>query len=247
MKDLLSGPAYLLEGVRLLRRPGLRRFVVMPLLINVLLFGGLIGLAYGWVDDSSRYLVAKLPDWLHWLSYLVIPVFVLTSLVVIFYGFSIIANLIAAPFNGMLAEAVECHLTGRRLDGDWRQLLRDVLPSILSELRKLLYFALRALPLLLLLLVPLVNVAASVFWVLFSAWMMTVQYVDFPMANHGLFFKDQRARLRKRPLLAWSFGGLVMLATLVPVVNFFVMPAAVAGATVLWVRENGLAPEGQQG
>jgi CysZ protein len=247
MKDLFTGPTYLLEGVRVLRKPGLRRFVLMPLLINVLLFGGLIGLAYGWVDDSSRYLVAKLPDWLHWLSYLVIPVFVLTSLVVIFYGFSIVANLIAAPFNGMLAEAVECHLTGRRLEGDWRQLLRDVLPSILSELRKLLYFALRALPLLLLLLVPLVNVAASVLWVLFSAWMMTVQYVDFPMANHGLFFKDQRARLRKRPLLAWSFGGLVMLATLVPVLNFFVMPAAVAGATVLWVRENGLAPEGQKG
>lgn len=247
MKDLFTGPAYLLEGARLLRKPGLRRFVLMPLLINVLLFGGLIGLAYGWVDDSSRYLVAKLPDWLHWLSYLVIPVFVLTSLVVIFYGFSIVANLIAAPFNGMLAEAVECHLTGRRLEGDWRQLLRDVLPSILSELRKLLYFALRALPLLVLLLVPLVNVAASVLWVLFSAWMMTVQYVDFPMANHGLFFKDQRARLRKRPLLAWSFGGLVMLATLVPVLNFFVMPAAVAGATVLWVRENGLAPESQKG
>ena len=247
MKDLFTGPTYLLEGVRVLRKPGLRRFVLMSLLINVLLFGGLIGLAYGWVDDSSRYLVAKLPDWLHWLSYLVIPVFVLTSLVVIFYGFSIVANLIAAPFNGMLAEAVECHLTGRRLEGDWRQLLRDVLPSILSELRKLLYFALRALPLLVLLLVPLVNVAASVLWVLFSAWMMTVQYVDFPMANHGLFFKDQRARLRKRPLLAWSFGGLVMLATLVPVLNFFVMPAAVAGATVLWVRENGLAPEGQKG
>lgn len=247
MKDLFTGPAYLLEGARLLRKPGLRRFVLMPLLINVLLFGGLIGLAYGWVDDSSRYLVAKLPDWLHWLSYLVIPVFVLTSLVVIFYGFSIVANLIAAPFNGMLAEAVECHLTGRRLEGGWRQLLRDVLPSILSELRKLLYFALRALPLLVLLLVPLVNVAASVLWVLFSAWMMTVQYVDFPMANHGLFFKVQRARLRKRPLLAWSFGGLVMLATLVPVLNFFVMPAAVAGATVLWVRENGLAPESQKG
>jgi CysZ protein len=73
--------------------------------------------------------------------------------------------------------------------------------------------------------------------------MMTVQYLDYPMANHRLFFSEQRARLRKRPLLAWSFGGLVMLATLVPVLNFFVMPAAVAGATVLWVREQGLAVE----
>jgi len=244
MKDLFTGPAYLLEGARVLRKPGLRRFVVVPLLVNVLLFGALIGLAFGWVEDSSRYLVARLPEWLQWLSYLVIPVFVLASLVVIFYSFSIVANLIAAPFNGMLAEAVECHLTGKRLEGDWRQLLRDVVPSIASEVRKLLYFAVRALPLLLLLMVPLVNLAASVLWVLFSAWMMAVQYVDFPMGNHQLFFKDQRARLRKRPLLAWSFGGLVMLLTLVPVVNFFVMPVAVAGATVLWVRENGLAPEG---
>jgi CysZ protein len=245
MRDLVAGPRYLLDGFKLLGKPGLRRFVLIPLLVNVLLFAGMIGLAYGWVDDSSRYLVAKLPDWLQWLTYLLIPVFVLTSLVVIFYTFSIVANLIAAPFNGMLAEAVECHLTGKPLQGDWRQLLRDVLPSILSELRKLLYFLLRAVPLLVLLLVPLVNVFVSVLWVLFSAWMMTVQYMDYPMANHQLFFKDQRARLRQRPLLAWSFGGLVMLCTLIPLLNFMVMPAAVAGSTVLWVRENGLTSKGQ--
>ncbi|HED19846.1 MAG TPA: sulfate transporter CysZ [Gammaproteobacteria bacterium] len=240
MRDLISGAGYMLEGFSLLRKPGLRRFVLMPLLINILLFGGLIGWAYGWVDESSRAMVSGLPEWLHWLRYVVVPVFVLTSLVAIFYSFSILANLIAAPFNGLLAEAVECHLTGQSLQSDWRQVLRDILPSIMSELRKLLYFTLRAVPLLLLLLVPLVNVAASVLWVLFSAWMMTVQYMDYPMANHHLFFKDQRARLRKRPLLAWSFGGLVMLCTLVPVLNFIVMPAAVAGATAIWVREGDL-------
>lgn len=244
MKDLFTGPRYLLEGFRLLRKPGLRRFVMVSVMINMLLFGGLIGLAYGWVDDSSGYLVARLPEWLHWLSYLVVPVFVIVSLVVIFYGFSVVANLIAAPFNGLLAEAVEYHLTGRQLQADWGQVLRDIPPSLFSELRKMLYFSLRALPLLLLMLVPVVNMAASVLWLLFSAWMMTVQYMDYPMANHRLFFKEQRARLRKRPLLAWGFGGLVMLVTLVPLVNFFVMPAAVAGATALWVRENGLAPKG---
>ena len=240
MKDLSSGPGYLIQGFTLLRKPGLRRFVLMPLLINILLFGGLVWWAYGWVEGASEYLIGKLPEWLHWLRHVVVPVFVLTSLVVIFYGFSILANLIAAPFNGLLAEAVECHLTGKTLQGDWRQLLRDILPSIFSELRKLLYFLLRAVPLLLLLLIPVFNIAGSVLWVLFSAWMMTVQYIDYPMANHQLFFKEQRARLRKRPLLAWSFGGLVMACTMIPVVNFFVMPAAVAGATLIWVRENHL-------
>jgi len=240
VKDLFAGPAYLREGLALLRKPGLRRYVVMPLLVNVLLFGGLIWWTFGWVDTASQYLIDRLPAWLQWLSQLVVPVFVLTSLVLIFYTFSIFANLIAAPFNGLLAEAVEAQLTGKPLQGDWRQLMRDILPSVFSELRKMLYFALRAVPLLVLLLVPAVNVVASLLWLLFSAWMMTVQYIDYPMANHGLFFKQQRARLRKRPLLAWSFGGTVMLCTMIPLVNFFVMPAAVAGATLIWVREGQL-------
>ena len=38
MKDLFTGAGYMLEGFSLLRKPGLRRFVLMPLLINILLF-----------------------------------------------------------------------------------------------------------------------------------------------------------------------------------------------------------------
>jgi CysZ protein len=34
-----------------------------------------------------------------------------------------------------------------------------------------------------------------------------------------------------------SFGGSVYLVLLIPVVNILMMPAAVAGATLFWVRE----------
>ena len=237
MKDLLVGVAYLREGFALLGRPGLRRFVIMPLLVNVLLFGGLIWWAFGWVEATSQYLVARLPGWLEWLSYLVVPVFVLTCLVLIFYGFSVLANLIAAPFNGLLAEAVEARLTGKPLQGDWRQVLRDVLPSLFSELRKLLYFAVRAVPLGLLFLIPGVNLAAPFLWALFSAWMLAIEYADYPMANHWLHFTAQRERLRSRRLLSYGFGGGSLLLTMIPVVNFLAMPASVAGATAMWVRE----------
>ena len=144
---------------------------------------------------------------------------------------------IYADQSNIISPLLAGQAAATRVD-DQLQVVRDILPSLYSELRKLLYFMLRAIPLLILLLIPLVNVAASVLWVLFSAWMMTVQYIDYPMANHRLFFKDQRARLRRRPVLAWSFGGVVMLCTMIPVLNFFVMPAAVAGATSLWVNED---------
>jgi CysZ protein len=121
--------------------------------------------------------------------------------------------------------------------GGWKALLADIVPSLVSELRKLLYIALRALPLALLFLIPPVNLAAPFLWALFSAWMLVIEYMDYPMGNHRLRFAEQRKRLRGRRLLGLGFGGASLLMTMIPVVNFLAMPASVAGATAMWVRE----------
>jgi CysZ protein len=239
MRDLLKGLGYLLEGLRLVRLPGLRRFVMIPLLVNSLLFAGLMFAAVSGFERLLDYLLGFLPEWLHWLQYLLWPLFAISALVVLAYSFTLIANLLAAPFNGVLAEAVEKHLTGQPLAqaGDWRALLADIVPSLLSELHKLGYFALRGLPLLLLFVIPGINLAAPLLWTLFGAWMLALEYGDYPMGNHGLKFRDQRPRLRARRMLALGFGLGVLGMTVIPVVNFLAMPVAVAGATALWVRE----------
>lgn len=239
MKDFLKGFAYLLEGLRLIRLPGLRRFVMIPLLVNTLLFTGLMFAAVSGFERLLDYLLSFLPDWLHWLQYLLWPLFAVSVLLILVYSFTLIANLIGAPFNGVLAEAVEKHLGGQSLEqtGNWRALLADIVPSLLSELQKLGYFALRALPLLLLFVIPGINLAAPVLWTVFSAWMLALEYADYPLGNHGLKFRDQRPRLRGRRLLTLGFGMGVLGLMLIPVVNFVAMPAAVAGVTALWVRE----------
>ncbi len=232
-----SGFHYLLQGLRLIRQPGLRRYVLVPLLISTLCFtGAILGLSY-WLDILINSMLGKLPAWLDWLRYLLWPLFALTGVLVVFYSFSILTNLVAAPFNGMLAEAVEQHLTGKPIDtGGWQALAKDLLPSLLSELRKLLYFLLRAIPLGILFLIPGINLAAPFIWGLFSAWMLAIEYVDYPMANHLLHFAAQRKLLRANRVLSYGFGGSVLLITLVPFLNFIAMPAAVAGATAMWVE-----------
>jgi CysZ protein len=57
-------------------------------------------------------LMSHVPDWLQWLNYLLWPVVVISVLLVFGYFFSTIANWIAAPFNGLLAEQLEARLTG---------------------------------------------------------------------------------------------------------------------------------------
>ncbi len=84
-----------------------------------------------------------------------------------------------------------------------------------------------------------VNLVAAVLWFLFNSWMMALQYVDYPADNHKVSFPALRKLLGDTRLSALGFGLPVALAAMVPVLNLFVVPAAVCGATAYWVRENG--------
>jgi CysZ protein len=235
----VSGLGYLLRGVRLLARPGLRRFVVIPLLVNILVFSGAIWAGVAAFEGFVAWMEARVPSWLQWLEWLLWPLFVLTLLVLVFYSFGLVANLIAAPFNALLAEKVELHLTGRPLSegGGFAKAMRELVPTLVDEVRKVLYSLLWAVPFLILFLIPGVNLAAPVLWFLYTAWMLALQYVDYPMGNHGFKFSAMRSGLRKRRLLGLGFGAAAAGMTLIPVLNFIVMPSAVAGATALWVGE----------
>jgi len=235
----LLGARDLLTGLGLIFRPGLRRFVILPLGINVLVFGLLIGLLADEFGLLMHWLISHLPSWLAWLQILFWLLFGLLTALLFFFAFSIVANLIAAPFNSVLAEAVEKHLTGRAPPAGLGlgQALKEAPQAIVDELGKIGYWAMWALPLLLLFVIPLVNLAAPFLWGLFSAWMLAVEYADYPMGNHAMAGRQQRQRLREHRLSALGFGGATLLATMTPLFNFVVMPAAVAGATAMWVRE----------
>lgn len=230
----LSGALYFLRGVRIIFAPGIRAYVVVPLLVNILLFSALI---YFGAAQFRELLDWLLPDWLEWLQWLLLPLFVLATLIVVFFTFSLLGNLLSAPFNGLLAEAVECHITGKPIpSGGVRQMMLDLGRTLISELRKLGYIIVRGIPVLLLFVIPGLNLAAPFIWILFGAWMLAISYVDYPMANHGLDFPEQRRQLGQHRYLALGFGGAAMAALAVPLVNFLVIPAAVAGATILWVE-----------
>jgi CysZ protein len=238
----MAGGSYLMEGLRLVLRPGLRRYVFVPLLINILVFS-----AIGWLGFTlfSDFLDWMLPEtgWLSYLRWLLWPFFALVLVLITFYTFTTIANLIAAPFNSLLAERVEMHLTGKLPPQAAVPFAQTILPAIWSELGKIGYYLLRAVPLLLLSLIPGINIVASPLLLAFNAWFLCLEYVDYPMGNSELLFKDQLTRMRTMRRTALGFGGSLTLLMMIPIVNFAAMPAAVAGATALWCRERDTAPQ----
>ena len=238
-----TGIGYLIEGLKLITQPGLRLFVLIPLTINILIFAILIAITVGkfyqWIEGFMSWLPGW--DWLDFIRWIIWPLVVGLLLVVVMYTFSIIANLIAAPFNNLLAEKVEEHLTGEEVFGKETiaMALKDAPRSIGKEIQKLLYYLPRALGVLILSLIlsfmfpPL----ATLLWFGFGAWMMAMDYCDYPMENHKHSLRTVRETIALRRATSYGFGGAVMLGTMIPIVNFVVMPAAVCGATVYWVKE----------
>ncbi len=244
-----DGVRHALRGFGLIRARGVRVFVIVPLLINVVLFAGALIGAGNLLDYFLDRYLHGWPDWIQWLvdllEWLVWLLFAALAAVIAFFTFSVVANIIASPFNGLLAEAVEHHLQPGRgaVDTSWRRVLADVRRTLVAELRKLVYIGLRALPLLVLSLIPGLNVLAPALWLLFGAWMLCLEYLDCPLGNHSAFFPRVIDEMRARRPLALGFGLAMTVLTLIPVLNFIAMPVGVAGATSLYcARIAGRAP-----
>lgn len=237
-----QGFGYLGEGFRLIRSPGLRRYVVIPMILNILVFGLLFGLLYQSFSVMINYVMGLLPDWavlqaLHWLFWILYGAVIILLLA---YGFVAVANIVGAPFYALLAERVEEQLTGQRPTSDdpWWKLWLDVPRSVWRELVKLGYYLPRAIVLLLLGLIPVLNLAVGVIWFLFNSWMMALQYVDYPADNHRMSVGELRRLLRRRRWASLGFGMPVALGAMIPLLNLILVPAAVCGGTLYWVHEH---------
>ncbi|MBX2809180.1 MAG: sulfate transporter CysZ [Cellvibrionaceae bacterium] len=237
MNTLPAGASYLIRGMRLLLQPGLKRFVWVPLLANSLLFILLTSLLYQQYGLINAWFQGVLPVW-SWLTAFFSGLFIMLVIIAYGFSFSLITNIIGAPFYGLLAEKIESQITAKHFPQE--TLLRLVLRTLKRELQKLGYFISRglvvSLGLLILSFFPLINLAVPLLAMLWGAWVMSLQYVDYPADNNHLSFKALRHKLAQQRFAAIGFGGAVMLLSMTPLFNIFLMPIAVAGGTLLWIE-----------
>lgn len=232
-----KGIGYLLRGFSLLTRSGLKRFVVIPLILNILLFSLLIGIGFHFLNFFINHYTYLLPEWLHWLKWLLWIIFFSTSTIIFVYCFTIITNLVSAPFNSLLSEKVESILTGKKPSSEisFKGISKEMSHTLKREWSKIKYYLLRALLLIILFFIPGINIIASFLWFVFSCWMMAVEYVDYPIDNRKMDFKTLHQYLRKHCLTSLGFGFAVIIASLIPIINFAIVPAAVIGGTCMWI------------
>jgi len=233
-----NNPLYAVQcfftGFKLLARKELRKFLWIPLLINLCLYTGALVIAYFYLVDI---VASFIPEWLQWLSWLLIPLFFACFFVVMFFTFTVLANLLAAPFYTQLSEKTllllykedesEDKATNppKTVEVAWSTMM-------LGELRRISYLIKWMIPLVVLSFIPVINIISPFLWAIFAAWGMALEFLAYPLENKGLAFPEQKKLISSVRFGSLSLGGITMAGLAIPVFNLLVSPTAVIAATV---------------
>ena len=215
---------FLLRGIKLLTNPKLRLLVLVPILINIVLYGVVLALGYYYVGMLMEQFI---PESLQWLNWILWPLFFISFFIAAFFTFTVLANLIASPFYGILSARTLTVISDKA-----DVVEQPMLKVFAGELNRMRYIITRMLPLFVLFFIPVINIIASFTMTLFGAWCLAMEFMAYPLENKGLLFADQKQLLKTVRIGALGFGGLTMMCLTVPVLNIIIGPAAVIGSTM---------------
>jgi CysZ protein len=240
MRDLGAGFGHLLGGQRWVARHGKQYgFGLLPGLITLVLYAAaLVALAL-WGEDAVAWATPFADSWPSpWLGlfrgFLTAVLFALALLLAVL-TFTAVTLLIGQPFYESLSEQVDRDVSP---DGtaplSRLPLHRELWISARDSLRILVRATAWGILLLALGFLPFVGqTVVPVIGFFVTGFFLTEELTAVALQRRGVELRERLALLRSRRLLVWGFGVPLGLAFLVPFVAVFLMPGAVAGATLL--------------
>lgn len=235
--QIMAGAALPIHALRFLKRfPALWPLVVMPALINMLLFGlgAYIFITYAgdwlgllWQKPDAAVLVG-----LWYVFYILSLLFgiVLTYVIVLFAS-----SIIASPFHDKLSEHTEkILLRADAVSAPDIPFIQETIRSYGSSALIALSYAAVMAPVIWLNMIPVAgSAAASVVGGLVSACFLSLEFTDPILGRRGLKLGQKFRLIGKNFWLCGPFGFATSLCLWVPLLNFFTMPLAVVGGTAL--------------
>ena len=228
----LRGLIIVTKNPRLLRHcivPFLIAFVAVALWMIACVLLAKAGITWlgGGVDNNV----------LRWVVYILgalIGVALVIVLALLF--FFIFVQIIAAPFNAMLAQATESILNCKVpvLESDlWRETMGAIRISLLMLIRSIAV----TIGLLPVNLIPVVGTIAYVaLTMFFNSQALGLEFLDYSLERRYLSFKERLAWVKARRTPVLGLGAGVSLILFLPLINLLFLPFCVVGATELFVR-----------
>lgn len=226
----------------LLVQRGLKRFAILPLLANIVLYALALGVLF-WLIGRWQIGEVEWDFWWafgRWLSALVnwlrggLKILVAVVAVMIsFFTFTAVGMVLASPLNDILSEKVEAVQAGRlkQLDMPFRFTARATMLSVvdsLGNLVKQLFWTVVALPFLL---VPVIG-----FIPLFAvgAYFSGFGFLDSAMARNFLRPRHKRLLAKKDFWRIIGLGAAMQVLFFVPLAGLLLLPVGVTAGTLVY-------------
>ncbi|MGH3648344.1 MAG: EI24 domain-containing protein [Micromonosporaceae bacterium] len=238
VREFMAGARMFGAGFGIMRRNArLWLLGTVPAVIAAALVTGLIVLAFVWVGDLVAWATPFADDWSgSGRQSLRVAISLLLVAALIGVGvitFTALTLLIGGPFYEYIAEKIEDQLGEQVPDyqTSWtRMFVRGLRDSILlvsiSVLCTLPLFCMGFIPLVGQTVIPVVAVSVG-------GWILALELVGVPFHRRGLRLGDRHRALKTRRARTLGFGVPAYLLCAVPFAAIVVMPAAVAGGTLL--------------
>lgn len=224
----------------LLRRPRLWVLVAIPLVLNTLIFVALIGWGFSEFAEALNGWLEGLDAWywtvLLWAARILFWVIVL---VVVYFIFTPVALIVAAPFNDRLAESVE-RAYGFQIEDD-RPLVKMVLGeaayALVSEVKRMVVFLIILVLLLALNFVPMIGpvLYAGVSFA-FACWFAALEFTSFAADRRHLELRRKWGLLWRKLPLTTGFGLVTVALLMIPFLNVIMVSMSAVGGTLLFGR-----------
>ena len=233
--NFLKGVAAPFQALPLLFKPGIRTYAFLPLCLTILVLSSASYFLSSTID-STFSMVA--PNWPGWMSSVIS--WAISSLISIWVSFFLLGfiNFLSCPFNSLLSSKVLVYLSksSERMNNTTTLLIdvKESVSALKAEVRKVFYYVKFAAIILLLSLIPGINIFSPLLWVVFGAWMLTIEYLDYPFSNDHVIFPESLKTMADQKATCLGFGLAITAIALIPVLNWLTVAIGVVGATALY-------------
>jgi len=224
---MLAGAGAFLAGMTLLfekseLRAVLWRMIALLFVLILMLSGGVFWLAdyiaMLWIPDGDSW-YWQLLSWLVWLLAIIL------AMVSGIIAYVALGSAVAAPWLDTLAVRTE-RIYGRQSEENRAAWLQQTVQSLMNSVRPFIGLLAWAVAALLCFWLP---PLAMAIWVYGGIRLLSFELIDTAASRSGWNFARRKQALNDNRWFYFGFSGLATALLLVPVVNLFVIPAAVVG------------------
>ncbi len=229
------------KALSIIFRKGYKRFIALPILINLVLLVFTIWLSF--------YLGQKISDWTmgqldfkdeDWTGFLGIIASIVIRVVIFLLYFSVykyVILILLSPFLSYLSEKVERLEKGTDYEFSLTQLMRDIGRSIVINLRNFLFEIMATVVLSLLAFIPFLGLISPFLILLVQSYFFGFAMLDYNLERRGFSWKSTESWMRKYSVMVTTNGLYFHLSFLIPFVGWIIAPVwGVTAGTLAFLK-----------